>query len=108
MCIDPGAGCATMSYLPSLYCLLSSIWGALGKGCIVPSAEGNSLCRKRQRAYWLAIKRQERVGERRGDHRGGRLPHPGRLAAGGHDVDLDAGRLVHAQYRVIVEVRLLH
>src|SRR5258708_12560652 len=27
MCIEPVAGCATMSYLPSLYCLRSSIHG---------------------------------------------------------------------------------
>src|SRR5258708_28965003 len=27
MCIEPVAGCATMSYLPSLYCLRSSICG---------------------------------------------------------------------------------
>src|SRR5204862_7552021 len=98
MCIEPGAGCATMSYLPSLYCLLSSMRGGVGKGCIVPSAEANSLCRERQYANWLPVERQKGVGQRRGDHRGPGLAYPGRLAARGHDVDLAAGRLVHAQY----------
>src|SRR6267143_5436141 len=30
MCMEPFAGCATMSYLPILYCFLSSIGGAIG------------------------------------------------------------------------------
>src|ERR1043166_8660967 len=34
MCIEPGAGCATMSYLPSLYCLLSSMRGVWAKGAL--------------------------------------------------------------------------
>src|SRR2546430_17185904 len=106
MCMEPGAGCATMSYLPSLYWRLSSIL-AFWQNRHCTSGEANSLARERQRANRLPIKGKERVGERGRDHGGAGLAYAGRLGVGGHDVHLDARRLVHAQHRVVVEVRLL-
>src|SRR5690349_5942079 len=61
----------------------------------------------RQRAHALATRREDGVGERRNDRRQRGLTQPGRVVVGDEEVHLNLRRLVHAQKRVVVEVRLV-
>ncbi len=63
---------------------------------------------QRQLAQALAGEREDRVRDRRRDRRHAGSPTPPDLLRARHDVHLDLRHLVHAQHRVVVEVRLLH
>src|SRR5262245_43534243 len=62
---------------------------------------------ERQLAQALAGCREDRVGNRGNDSRGSGFAHPARRLGALEDVNLDGGRLVHAQHLVGIEVGLL-
>src|SRR5215472_4450110 len=89
-----------------------SDFAGLGLACrletedLSPKTLSQVFLTNRQTAQALAARTENGVRDRRSNHRDGRLADPGRRFRAGHQINLNRWRLIHADHRIVVEIRL--